>query len=51
MRMLSRLFRIFSSGGGRTTAGRGGMGRSRGMGTTTTQSRGGIGSLVRRFLR
>jgi hypothetical protein len=49
MRMLSRLFRMFSSGRGRTTT-RGGMGSSRGMGTAT-RSRGGIGSLIRRFLR
>ncbi|MCO8128625.1 hypothetical protein NHL50_15545 [Acidimicrobiia bacterium EGI L10123] len=49
MRIISKLFRMFSSGGGRTT-GRGGMGRTGGTGTAT-RSRGGIGSIVRRFLR
>ena len=47
MRIISKLFRMFSSGGGATT-GRGGMGRT---GGTATRSRGGIGSIVRRFLR
>lgn len=49
MRMLMRLFRMFSGGGGRST-GRGGMGRSRRMGTSR-RSGGGIGSMIRRFLR
>lgn len=48
MRMLSKLFRMFSSGGGRTTTGRRGTGRSRG---TATRSGGGMGSVIRRFLR
>ena len=47
MRIISKLFRMFSGVGGRTT-GRGGMGRT---GGTATRSRGGIGSIVRRFLR
>lgn len=47
MRIISKLFRMFSSGGRRSTS-TGGMGRS---GGTATRSRGGVGSMIRRFLR